>query len=59
MEQVIDTLDFSKKTHLVNLKSDVNKLDFDSLKNVPSNLSNLKSISDQLDVDISLLFLLI
>ena len=59
MEQVIDTLDFSKKTHLVNLKSDVNKLDFDSLKNVPSNLSNLKSILDQLDVDISLLFLLI
>ena len=59
MEQVIDTLDFSKKTHLVNLKSDVNKLDFDSLKNVPSNLSNWKSILDQLDVDISLLFLLI
>ena len=59
MEQVIDTLDFSKKTNLVNLKSDVNKLDFDSLKNVPSNLSNLKSILDQLDVDISLLFLLI
>ena len=59
MEQVINRLDFSKKTHLANLKSDVNKLDFDSLKNVPSNLSNLKSILDQLDVDISLLFLLI
>ena len=34
---------FAKKTDLANLKSDVDKLDIDKLKNVPSNLSNLKS----------------
>ena len=31
-----------KKTGLTNLKSDVHKLDIDILKNVPSNLINLK-----------------
>ena len=36
---------------LVNLKSDVDKLDTDKLKNVPSKLSNLKSKVDKLDVD--------
>ena len=36
---------------LVNLKSDVDKLDIDKLKNVPSKLSNLKSKVDKLDVD--------
>ena len=39
----VDTSDFAKKTYLANLKSDVNELDIDILKNVPSNLSNLKS----------------
>ena len=32
-------------------KSDVDKLDIDKLKNVPTNLSNLKSKVDKLDVD--------
>ena len=31
-----------KKNDLANLKSDVDKLDIDKLKNAPSNLSNLK-----------------
>ena len=35
-----------KKTDLANLKSDVDKLDTDKLKKVPSNLSNLKSKFD-------------
>ena len=39
----VDTSDFAKKTDLANLKSDVDKRDIDKLKNVPSNLSNLKS----------------
>ena len=34
---------FAKKTDLANLKSDVDKLDIDRLKNIPSDLSNLKS----------------
>ena len=37
----VDTSDFAKKTDLANLKSDVDKLDIDKLKNVPSGLSNL------------------
>ena len=36
----VDTSDFSKNTDLANLKSDVDKLDIDKLKNVSSNLSN-------------------
>ena len=36
---------------LVNLKSDVDKLDIDKLKNVPTNLSKLKTKVDKLDVD--------
>ena len=39
----VDTSDCAKKTDLANLKSDVDKLDLDKLKNVPSNLDNLKS----------------
>ena len=37
-----------KKTDLANLKSDVDKLDIDELKNVPSGLSNLESKVDKL-----------
>ena len=37
--------------HLVDLKSNVDKLDIDTLKNVPSNLSKLKSKVDKVDVD--------
>ena len=39
----VDTLEIAKKTDLANLKSDVDRLDMDKLKNVPSNISNLKS----------------
>ena len=46
----INSLDFAKKTNLANLKSDVDKLDIDKFKNVPSNLSNFKSKVDQLDI---------
>ena len=47
----VDTSDFAKKTDLANLKSDVDKLDIDELKNAPNNLSNVKSIVDKLDID--------
>ena len=47
----VDTSSFAKKTDLVNLKSDVDKLDIDKLKNVPSGLSSWKSKVDQLDID--------
>ena len=45
----VDTLDFAKKTDLANLESDVDKLDIDKFKNIPSGLSNLKSKVDKLD----------
>ena len=48
-----DTSSFAKITDLVNLKSDVGKLDIDKLKNARSVLSNLKSRVDKLDVNLS------
>ena len=39
-----------KKNDLANLKSDLDKLDIDKLKDVPINLRNLKSILDKLDL---------
>ena len=39
----VHTSDFAKKTDLVNLKSDADKLDIDKLKNLPSGLNSLKS----------------
>ena len=36
-----------KWTDLANSKSNVDKLNIDKLKNVPSNLSNLKSKADK------------
>ena len=33
----VNTSDFAKKTDLANLKSDVDELDIDKLKNAPSN----------------------
>ena len=45
-----DTLAFAKKTDLSNLKSDVDKLDIDKLKNLTSGLSNLKSKVDKVDI---------
>ena len=42
---------FVKTFDLANLKSDVEKLDIDKLKHVPSNFSDLKSKVDKLDFD--------
>ena len=39
----VDTSKFAKKVDLANLKSNKEKLDIDKLKNVPTNLSNLKN----------------
>ena len=39
-QELIDHL-LLKKNYLANLKSDVDKLDIDESKNVPSNLNNL------------------
>ena len=45
-----DKLDSAKKTEIANLKSDVDKLDIDKLKNLASTLSILKSKVDKLDI---------
>ena len=47
----IDTWAFAEKADLASLKSNINKLDTDKLKNFPTNLSTLKSKLDRLDVD--------
>ena len=47
----VDTSSFAKNTDLANLKFNVDELDIDKLKNVPTNSSNLKSKVDKLDVD--------
>ena len=39
----VDISTFAKKTDLASLKSDVDKLDIDKLKNVPSGLSKFKN----------------
>ena len=39
-----------KNATVADLTSDVDKLDIDKLKNVPSGLSNLKSKIDKLDI---------
>ena len=46
----VHTSDFAKMIDLANLKYDVDKLDIDILKNVPSGLSNLKGKLDELDI---------
>ena len=46
----VNTLKFAKKVDLENLKLNVDKLDIDKLKNVPSGLSSLKSKVDKLDI---------
>ena len=50
---------FAEKVDLASLKSDVDELDIDKLKNVPTGLNSLKSKADKLDVDKKYLFLLI
>ena len=47
----VHTSNFAKKIVLANLKSGVDNLDIDELKNLPNNLINLKSKIDKLDVD--------
>ena len=47
----VDTLRFPEKADLASLKSDVDELDINKLKIVPSGLNNLKSKADKLDVD--------
>ena len=47
----IDTLSFAKNIDLAKLKSNVDKLDIDKLKNVPTNLKKLKSEVDKSDFD--------
>ena len=46
----VDTSKFAKKVDLANLKSNVDKLDIDKLKNAPNGLSSLKSEVDKLDI---------
>ena len=48
-----------KKTYLASLKSDVHELDTNKLKNVPSNLNNLKNKVDKIDADKLVTLLLI
>ena len=43
----IDTSKFAKKVDLGNLKSNVDKLDINKLKKVPSGLSSLKNKVDK------------
>ena len=47
----IDTSSFALKSTLASLKTEVNKLDTDKLKSLPTNLSNLKRKVDKLDID--------
>ena len=47
----VDTSHFAKKVDLASLKSDVDKLDIDKLKNVPSVLNRLKIKVDKSDDD--------
>ena len=47
----IDISSFAKKPDLAHLKSDVDKLDIDKLKNVATDLKKLKSKADKIDVD--------
>ena len=47
----IDTSFFAKKVDLTNLKTNLDKLDIDTLKNISTNLSNWKSKVDKADVE--------
>ena len=40
----VDTSSFALKTNLANLKSEVDKLDVDKLKSIPTDLSKLKRL---------------
>ena len=47
----IDSSCFPLKSNLANLKTEVDKLDINELKSLPTNLGNLKSKVDKLDFD--------
>ena len=47
----VDTSSFALKSNLTSLKTEVDKLDIDELKSLPTNTSNLKSKVDELDID--------
>ena len=48
---MVDTSKFPKNVHLANLKSNVDKLDIDKLKNLPAGLRSLKRKIDKLDIE--------
>ena len=52
-EKCVGTSKCARKFNLANIKTNVDKIDIDKLKNIPNNLSNLKSKmdNDKLDVD--------
>ena len=54
----VDTSIFAKKVDVANFRSNADKLDIDKLKNVTTNLTNLKNKVDKSDVE-KYLFLLI
>ena len=47
----VDTSKFAKKVDLASLKSNIDELDIDKLKNVPTNLNNLQIKVNKLGVD--------
>ena len=47
----VDTSYFATKTVFAYWKSNVDKLDIDKLKNVSTNLNNLRSKADKLDIN--------
>ena len=47
----VDISKFAKKVDSLSLKSNLDKLDVDKLKNIPSNLRKLKSKIDKLNAD--------
>ena len=51
MQQLLLHQSLLRKIDLGSLTFDVDKLDIDQLKNVPTNLINLKSKVDKVDVD--------
>ena len=54
-----DISKLAAKSDLVSLKAEVDKIDAEKLKNIPDNLSNVKSKVDKLDIGKVHLFLLI
>ena len=47
----VDTSSFALKSNLASLKTEVNKLDIDKLKSLPTKLGKLKSKVDKLGID--------